>query len=86
MEFGTLLVLLVLACPLMMVWMMRGHGGHGHASHGPDHGHMRAAGGQIPSVGSLDELRRRRAELDAEIAELEGAETETPPRSEAAHE
>ena len=73
MEFGTLLVLLlVLACPLMMVWMMRG--GHG------SHGHMHAGGSEAPGGGSLDELRHRRAELDAEIAELEeaGIETKTP--------
>jgi hypothetical protein len=79
MEFGTLLVpLLVLACPLMMVWMMRGgHGGHSHASHGPGHGHTHAGGGDVPGGGSLDELRHKRAELDAEIAQLEEAEIET---------
>ena len=82
MEFGTLLVLLlVLACPLMMVWMMRGgHGGHSHASHGPGNSHMHAGGGEVPGGSSLDELHRRRAELDVEIAELEeaGIETKTP--------
>ena len=76
MELGTLLfLLLILACPLMMVWMMRGHGGHGHASHGT--GHMHAADREASGGGSLDELRERRAELDAEIAQLEEAETET---------
>ena len=76
MELGTVLfLLLVLACPLMMVWMMRGgHGGHGHASHGT--GYMHGAGGEVPSGSSLDELRKRRGELDAEIAQLEEAETE----------
>ena len=78
MEFGTLLVLLlVLACPLMMVWMMRGHGGHGNASHGQGHSHMDAGGGEALGGGSLNELRNRRAELDAEIAQLEEAEIET---------
>jgi len=79
MEFGTLLVLLlVLACPLMMVWMMRGgHGGHSHASHGPGNGRIPPGGGEVTDGGSLDELRHKRAELDAEIAQLEEAEIET---------
>jgi len=74
MELGTLLfLLLIVACPLMMVWMMRGHGGH--ASRGAGHGHMHGADDE--TSGSLDELRSRRAELDAEIAQLEPSETET---------
>jgi len=79
MELGTLLILLLLlACPLMMVWMMRGHGGHGgHASHGAGHGHIHGAADEMSGTGSLDELRRRRDELDAEIAQLEQEETET---------
>jgi Protein of unknown function (DUF2933) len=79
MELGTLLfLLLVLACPLMMVWMMRGHADHGgHASHGSGHGHTPGLADESPGTGSLDELRRRRADLDAEIAKLEQAETET---------
>lgn len=79
MELGTLLVLLlVLACPLMMVWMMRGgHGGHGHAMHGASDGHTRADVGETSAGSSLDELRARRAELDAEIAQLEDDEVET---------
>ena len=78
MELGTLLfLLLILACPLMMVWMMRGHGGHGgHASHGAGHGHVHGDADEMSGTGSLDELRRRRAELDAEIAQLEQPETE----------
>ena len=76
MELGTLLILLLLlACPLAMVWMMRGHGRH--ASHGEGHDHMHGAGDETSGTASLDELRRRRAELDAEIAQLEQAETET---------
>lgn len=72
MDVGALFfLLLILACPLMMVWMMRGHGGHGHGS-GHDHAH----GGTGALRASLDELRRRRAELDAEIAHVEEAETE----------
>ncbi len=79
MELGTLLFLLILlVCPLAMVWMMRGHGGHGgHASHGAGHGHMHGAADETSDTGSLDELRRRRAELDAEIAQLEQAEAGT---------
>jgi hypothetical protein len=75
MELGSLLFLLILlACPLMMVWMMRGHGGHG--SHGGGHSHMHGAADERSGTESLDELRRRRAELDAEIAQLEQTETE----------
>ena len=50
-----LFLLLILACPLLMWLMMRGgHGRGGHAhSHGP---------------ASIDDLRRRRDELDQEIA------------------
>ena len=79
MELGTLLfLLLILACPLMMVWMRRGHGGHGgHASHGAGQGHVHGDADEMAGTGSLDELRRRRAELDAEIAQLEPLETET---------
>jgi hypothetical protein len=77
MELGTLLILLlVLACPLMMVFMHRGgHGGH--ASHGESHGHTHGVADEVSDTGSLDELRSRRAELDTEIAQLEQSETET---------
>ena len=79
MELGSLLFLLIiLACPLMMVWMMRGHSGHGDpASHGVGHGHTDGPTGEMSGPGSLEELRRRRAELDVEIAQLEHAETKT---------
>jgi hypothetical protein len=58
---------LVLACPLMMIWMMRGHShghGHGHGASDPERhdGHEQA---------STEELRRQRAELDREIAQRE---------------
>jgi hypothetical protein len=76
MELGSLLLLLVfLACPLMMVWMMRGHRGHG--SHGGGrHGDMHGAHSSGSDAASLHELRRRRAELDDEIAQIERSETE----------
>jgi hypothetical protein len=65
MSASTLFLLLVLlACPLMMVFMMRGghgHGGHSHSGH--DHAR---------EPGSLDDLRRRRDELDREIAARDG--------------
>ena len=59
----SLFFLLILACPLMMIFMMRGGHGHGGHSHGSN-------GAQEPS--SLDELRRRRDELDQEIVAREG--------------
>ena len=55
-------LLLVLACPLLMWLMMRG--GHGHGGHA--HGHAHAHG-----PASLNDLRRRREELDREIAARE---------------
>lgn len=55
-----LLVLLVLACPLMMILMMRGH----------RHGSHAGCRGSAPTE-STDELRRRRDELDRLIAERE---------------
>ena len=74
MDLGTLLILLLLlACPVGMLFMHRG----GHASHGEGHGHTHGA--EEPT-GSLDELHHRRDELDAEIARLEEvvAQTKTP--------
>lgn len=50
-----LFFLLILACPLLMWVMMRG--GHGHAGHAQQQG-----------PASIDDLRRRRDELDEEIA------------------
>lgn len=76
MDVGSLVfLLLVLACPLAMFWMMRGgHGAHGHAAHGSGCGHGAGHGHEsAPESRSVDELRRRRAELDDEIARLEGA-------------
>jgi Protein of unknown function (DUF2933) len=78
-----LFFLLLLACPLAMVFMMRGmHGGHGHtnaeegAQHGGGHGgcHAGAGHGHEPTESSLDDLRSRRADLDREIADRELAE------------
>jgi Protein of unknown function (DUF2933) len=53
---GVLPVLLVLACPLMMIFMMRGmHGGHGHGERGN------------PARRPLDELKAERDRLNDEI-------------------
>jgi hypothetical protein len=52
-----LFFLLILACPVAMMFMMRG--GHGHGGHGS---------GTAEKPLSLEELRRRRSELDDQIA------------------
>ena len=69
-----LLLLLVLACPLMMVWMMRG--GHGHGGHG----HRREAkedfDAPLMRERSTTGLRELRDELDRLIEEREQAERE----------
>lgn len=57
-----LFVLLILVCPLMMFFMMRGHG-HGDAREDRDN-----------SATSAAELRRRRDELDREIVAREDAD------------
>jgi len=72
-----LFLLLILACPLMMIWMMRGmRGGQGgdagRQAQRPPAGH-----GRSDSNAALDELRRRRVQLDREIEERE-ADEETP--------
>lgn len=68
-------LLLVLACPLMMVFMMRGmHGGHsqggnGHAGHGCHGGGTDETTSGSRATMSLDELKRERDELNALIGE-----------------
>jgi len=57
-----LFFLLILACPLMMIFMMRGGHGHGGHAHGSN---------SAQKLSSVDELRRRRDELDNEIAARE---------------
>jgi Protein of unknown function (DUF2933) len=61
-----LIIALVLACPLMMVLMMRGGHSHGHM-----HGEI------LPDPKSTAELRRRRDELERQIEERK-SEEETP--------
>ena len=70
-----LFFLLILACPLMMIFMMRGM----HGRHGGDSGHGRAqqhdgGHGHSDSSASLDELRRQRERLDSQIDEREAEE------------
>ena len=69
-------VLLVLACPLMMMFMMRG--GHGHGGQGGHAGGSNGGRGQEPTPRetSTDDLRRQRAELDREIEHREQWEPE----------
>jgi len=73
-----LFLLLLLACPLMMVFMMRGmHGGHG-GNAKDDHAHGAGGShGHMATTASLDELRGRREELDRQIEERETVE-QTP--------
>lgn len=61
-----LFVALVLACPLMMIWMMRGHGHGGRGSHIEGDG-VRGDTGSEPR--SLADLRRDRDEIDRLIEE-----------------
>jgi len=73
-----LFFLLILACPLVMIFMMRGmHGRHGgDSSHGRAQKHTGGHGPSDSSV-SVDELRRQREQLDRQIDERE-AEEQTP--------
>jgi hypothetical protein len=64
-----LFLLLVLACPLLMLWMH----GFGHRGHGAHHGEEPMATNRPPK---LEELRRKRDELDAMIEELQERESE----------
>lgn len=63
-----LFFLLILACPLIMMFMMRGHG---HGGHGDGDGGDTAHAGHEPATDSLDDLKRRRSALDDEIASRE---------------
>jgi hypothetical protein len=81
MNTGAIFLLLLLACPLLMMWMMRGgHGAHGtggHAGHGCGHGGHGGAKADADTEPSLDELRRRRDELDRAIEARETSQRET---------
>ena len=83
-----LLLVLLLACPLMMLFMMRGGHGHGHGGQGQDHAggcHDGEHGSEDTGArtqSTLDELRDQRDDLDARIQALEDEEAEqlTPAR------
>lgn len=60
-----LFIAILLACPLLMMLMMRG--GHGHGEH---HGHGNDRQQAEPDA-SIADLRRRRNELDRLIEERE---------------
>lgn len=73
-----LFLLLVLACPLMMVFMMRGmhggqggnaQGGHAHGTTGGCHGGGTAEEPDRRTGMTLDELEHERDELNALISE-----------------
>lgn len=66
-------LILVLACPLMMLFMMRGHGG-GTTAHGGAHGRHQHV--SEPQAESTKELRRLRDELDRLIDERERADAD----------
>ena len=74
-----LLIAIILACPLMMMFMMRG--GHGHGAHGEahggggGHGHGDSSGEPRSSA----ELRRERDDLDRLIEEREAEEQKPTP-------
>jgi hypothetical protein len=67
-----LFLLILLACPLMMMWMMRGgHGGHADHTHGAGGCHNGHDDVDAKTETSLDDLRLQRDELDDEIAKRE---------------
>lgn len=68
-----LLIAVVVACPLMMIWMMRG--GHDHGGHA--HGHAHDDGSRPPK--SASQLRRERDELERLIEERESAKGDSTP-------
>lgn len=75
------LLLILLACPIGMMFMMRGggHGSHGsHGMHGMRGMHDDQADSstqpRVDHMASIDELRSQRAALDAEIERREAVE------------
>jgi hypothetical protein len=81
-------LLLVLICPLMMIFMMRGHGAHGRAaatSEHHDHGAGSQAQSQPPSLDELhalrDELEIRLEQLDERTDDLQQADMERPEKA-----
>jgi hypothetical protein len=71
------LLLPVLACPLMMMWMMRGGHGHGRHAHSGHHDESHASPMRERSTTCLRDLRD---EIDQLIEEREQVEREQPER------
>jgi Protein of unknown function (DUF2933) len=70
-----LLLLLVLACPLSMIWMMRGGHGHAHGGHGHENRNRDGdADAPLMRERSTKGLRELRDEIDQLIEEREQAE------------
>jgi len=70
-------LLLVLACPLMMMWMMRG--GHGHGGHGHSEGDRHDHSDGPAERESAAELRRQRDELERLIERRQAEKQESTP-------
>ena len=77
-SISPLALLLVLVCPLMMIFMMRGGHGHGGHSHGMHGGGQQDADDSGQKQVSLQELRRRHDELAAQIQALEEQNRDRP--------
>ena len=82
MEWGILLlVLLVLACPVSMMWMMRRRGAKGETAHGHDSNGDAAGGDTTPAADltdTLSEIERRQA-VERGVSAME-AERRSPER------
>jgi hypothetical protein len=73
--YSPLLILLLLACPLMMIFMMRGHG-HAYGQDAAGHGGHHDSNQDPTERPSLEELRARVDELEAQISAREDEEAE----------
>jgi hypothetical protein len=67
--------LLILACPLMMVFMMFGMRGHGHGAHGAQgqqgqQQQLQSGGRSVDSM-TADELRELRADVEVRLQDLD---------------
>lgn len=72
------LLLILVACPLMMILMMRGmNGGHGMGKDQDPHRKTRAPGTDLRADQRIRDLERRVAELQAE-RDLTGSTTRRP--------
>ena len=72
-------LLIVLACPISMLLMMRGIGGGRCAARGA--AESEPAGGELTDTERLARLRREHAAIAGEIADLEGAVGQTARRA-----